>query len=516
MKRYTGKAILTAAAAATACGCSNSDNGTQTQPNIVYLMFDDLGYGDLGCYGQEKIETPNIDALASAGIIFTDMYSAAPLSAPSRCCTMTGKHMGHSQIRHNDERVPYMAEYGFNTVFLNPDQQGQYPMSSDTKTIAHMMQDAGYKTAMVGKWGLGYPGSGSTPNEMGFDYFYGFNCQALAHSYYPTHLWENDKEIEIDNPFVMQGEKLPADLDSLAIESYARYEGKYYSCDLMYDKLENFIVENASSPFFAMWTTTVPHSAVQAPLDEVMYYVDKLGDEAPLTNGGNYLPRRYPHATYAAMVTHIDTQVGKLVNKLKELGVWENTIFIVTSDNGPACNGNSPLEYFQSGGPFKCCKGWGKSSLHEGGIRMPFVACWSGHIKAGSKTDHIACFADLMPTLAEISGADAPENDGISFLPTLVGKSRKQVEHEALYWEFPGAKGWLAVRIGQWKGLLQKAEDEDSVMELYNIVEDPQETTDLAAEHPEILEQMWKVIAESHEELQDAPKKFNTRINWPE
>ena len=508
--------MLTAAAACAACGCANTDKGTQTPPNIIYLMFDDLGYGDLGCYGQQKIETPNIDALAQNGILFTDMYSAAPLSAPSRCCIMTGKHMGHSQIRHNEERITYMPEYGFNTVFLNPDQEGQYPMAADTRTIAHMLQDAGYKTAMVGKWGLGFPGSDSTPNKMGFDYFYGFNCQALAHSYYPTFLWENDKKIEIDNPLVMQGVKFPKNLDSLAIENYAKYEGKYYSCDLMYDKLEQFVVDNSGSPFFAMWTTTVPHSAVQAPLDEVMYYVNKLGDEEPRTDGGQYLPNRYPHATYAAMVTHIDTQVGKMVAKLKELGIWENTIFIVTSDNGPACNGNSPMEYFQSGGPFKCCKGWGKSSLHEGGIRMPFVVSWPGHIKAGSKTGHIACFADLMPTFAEITGAEAPENDGISFYPTLMGKSRKQAQHDALYWEYPAAKGWVAVRIGEWKGLLQKAAKKDSKMELYNIVNDPQETTDLASEHPEIVEKMWEVVRANHEPLTNAPEKFNTQINFPE
>lgn len=510
------KAILAAAACA-ACGCANGDKVARTdKPNIIFLMFDDLGYGDFGCYGQKLIETPNIDALASNGIVFTDMYTEAPLSAPSRCCIMTGMHSGHAQIRHNAERYTPVDDRGWNALFLDGELQGQYPLDGRTYTLAKMMKDAGYSTAMVGKWGLGYPTSESTPNKMGFDYFFGFNCQALAHSYYPAKLWENDTEIETGNEVVMQGEKLPEGLDPYNLESYARYTGKYYSSDLMYDKLEKFVMENADGPFFAMWTTTVPHSAVQAPLDEVMYYVGKLGDEEPVTDPGMYLPNRYPHATYAAMITHIDTQVGRMVAKLKELGIWENTIFIVTSDNGPACNGNSPMEYFTSGGPFKCSKGWGKSSLHEGGIRMPFVISWGDRLKPG-RSSHVACFADLMPTFAELVGVEAPENDGISFVPTLAGKSDSQSEHDALYWEFSGAKGWVAVRIGEWKGLVQKVNKGNSRMELYNLAEDPRESKDLAAEHPEIVAKMWDVVRESHVDLPDsAPDNYKMNISFPE
>ena len=513
------KFLLAAAAAAAATGCTG-DKAVQ-QPNIVYLMFDDLGYGDLGCYGQEKIETPNIDALAAQGILFTDMYSAAPISAPSRCCILTGKHMGHGQIRDNQSYYRQFApvagdeNLGWNRVFVHPEQQGQQPMLPGTETIGAMMQRAGYKTAMVGKWGLGFPDSESTPNKMGFDYFYGFNCQALAHTYYPTVLWENDKEIEIGNDFVMQGEPLPEGLDPMDIASYRRYNSKFYSPDLMYDKLERFIVENASGPFFVMWMTTVPHSAVQAPEEEVMYYVHKLGDEQPIVDGGRYLPNRYPLATYAAMVTHIDTQVGKLVAKLKELGIWENTIFIVTSDNGPASNENSPMEHFQSGGPFCCADGWGKFSLHEGGIRMPFVVTWGNRYK-GTKTDHIAGFADLMPTFAELAGAEAPENDGLSFAPLLTGKPNKQQKHEFLYWEYPGANGWVAVRMGPWKGLLQKAREGNNEMELYNIVTDPRETTDLSAEHPEIVTKMWDIVRSSHDTCEIDVQKFNLEIPYPE
>lgn len=503
--------LFFAAAAAAACGCTGADKLPE-KPNVIFLLFDDLGYGDLGCYGQEKIETPNIDALASHGILFTDMYTAAPLSAPSRCCIVTGRHMGHSQIRNNEEHFVPTDDRGWNCLFLDDTMEGQQPMLADTPTIGKMMQAAGYKTAMVGKWGLGFPSSESTPGKMGFDYFYGFNCQALAHSYYPSHLWENDVKIATGNETVMQGEPLPDGLDPMDPASYERYGGKYYSPDLMYDKLEKFICDNAGGPFFAMWTTTVPHSAVQAPVEEVEYYVSKLGDEEPRTYGGMYLPVRYPHASYAAMVTHIDTQVGRLVAKLKELGVWDNTIFIVSSDNGPAHNGNSPMEYFQSGGPFSCAAGWGKSSLHEGGIRMPFIVSWGDRLKP-SKSSHMAYFADLMPTLAELAGTEAPENDGISFFPTICGE--EQPEHEHLYWEFPGGKGWVAVRIGDWKGLLMKAGKGNNDMELYNLKEDPRETTNVAAEHPEIVEKMWEVVRSSHEEpVLDIPK-FKMDINYP-
>lgn len=513
IKTFVMKARPIIAVAACSAIGSIATAKSEDKPNVIYLMFDDLGYGDLGCYGQKMIETPNIDNLASHGILFTDMYTAAPLSAPSRCCILTGKHTGHSQIRANEERLKPSMGIGWNEVFLNTDAQGQYPLAAGTPTISKMMQDAGYTTGMIGKWGLGFPGSESVPSKMGFDYFYGFNCQALAHSYYPTELWENDTVVKIDNDFVMQGEKLPSDLDSLAVESYSKYEGRYYSCDLMYDKIDRFVTDNASGPFFLMWTTTVPHSAVQAPLDEVMYYVGKLGDEAPIVDPGDYLPNRYPHATYAAMISHIDTQVGMLVAKLKELGIWDNTIFIVTSDNGPAHNGNSPMEYFQSGGPFRCCAGWGKSSLHEGGIRMPFVVAWGDRLEK-TVTPHVAGFADLMPTLADIAGVQAPENDGLSFYPIL--KGRKAPEHKYLYWEFPGAKGWVAVRMGKWKGLVQKVRKGNTRMELYDLESDPQETKDLASEHPDIVRRMWKVVKKEHCTPDNGVEKFNLEITYPE
>ena len=289
--------------------------------------------------------------------------------------------------------------------------------------------------------------------------------------------------------------------------SYDKFNQQHYSPDLMYDKLEQFIVDHADGPFMAMWTTTVPHSTVQAPEDEVLYYVNKLGEEkTPVTEPGWYYPVLYPHSAYAAMITHIDTQVGRLVAKLKELGIYDNTLIIITSDNGPACNAESPMEYFHSGGPFKCRKGWGKSSLHEGGIRMPFIASWPAAIKPGI-TDYVGQFTDLMPTFAELAGVKAPQNDGISFVPTLLGREQRE-QHPFLYWEFPGGKGWLAVREGPWKGLVRSVKEGNERMELYNLSDDPRESTNVAAEHPDIVERLWKNIRASHELPANGNPKF--------
>lgn len=515
MKAYL-KTLPALAAVLSGCSVPKAE-----RPNIIYLMFDDLGYGDLGCYGQELIETPNIDALAARGIVFTDMYSAAPLSAPSRCSVMTGLHCGHSQIRGNDERwarpegmVLSEADWYFDAIHENPDLEGQWPLAEGTATLATMLSDAGYATAMIGKWGLGGPGSGSAPGDCGFDYFYGFNCQMLAHSYYPDYLWENDKKVPTGNEYMPVNRRLDPGADPYDIRSYDKFNQKEYSCDLMYDKLERWVGDHAAEPFFLMWTTTVPHSTVQAPEEEVMYYVQKLGDEkTPITDGGWYYPVLYPHSAYAAMITHIDTQVGRLVERLKELGVYDNTLIIITSDNGPAANSNSPGEYFKSGGPFKCRKGWGKSSLHEGGIRMPFVVSWGDRLKPG-RSSYMGQFTDLMPTFAQLAGTKAPQNDGISFVPTL--KGQQQPQHPYLYWEYPASRGWLAVRVGPWKGLVQNVQKGNCNMELYNLDEDPQESRDLAVMHPEILEEMWHIIENEHCEVPSHNPKFELDINFPE
>ena len=507
-------AVLPVAASLTGCA-----DKLPERPNIIFLLFDDLGYGDLGCYGQELIETPNIDALASQGIIFTDMYTNAPLSAPSRCSIMTGLHTGHSQIRANEEGVPRgfdtgMPDWYFDRMRADSTYEGQYPLAAGTETIAKMMQKAGYKTAMIGKWGLGGPTSEANPNKMGFDYFYGFNCQMLAHSYYPDYLWENGERVLTGNEYMPVNRRLEPGADPYDIRSYDKFNQKYYAPDLMYDRLENFVVENASDPFMLMWTTIVPHSTVQAPEDEVMYYVNKLGEEkTPILDGGWYYPVLYPKSAYAAMITHLDAQVGKLVQKLKELGIYENTIFIISSDNGPANNSNSPKDYFRSGGSFKCTKGWGKGSLHEGGIRMPFIVSFGSHLTPGT-SDYAGQFVDLMPTFAELAGVEAPENDGISFVPTLEG--RRQPQHEYLYWEYPGSKGWVAVRWGRWKGLVQNVKNGNTTMELFDLQTDSLETTDLAAQHPDIVDQMWEFVREAHQPVPNDVEKYKLDIKFPE
>ena len=244
-----------------------------------------------------------------------------------------------------------------------------------------------------------------------------------------------------------------------------------------------------------------------------MYYVQKLGEEkTPITDGGWYYPVLYPHSAYAAMITHIDTQVGRLVERLKELGIYDNTLIIITSDNGPAANSNSPGEYFKSGGPFKCRKGWGKSSLHEGGIRMPFVVSWGDRLTPG-RSSYMGQFTDLMPTFAQLAGAKAPQNDGISFVPTL--KGQQQPQHPYLYWEFPASKGWLAVRVGPWKGLVRNVARGNSAMELYNLEDDPGETTDIAAQHPELVARMWDFIEASHRPVPSGNPKFEIKITRP-
>ncbi|MBO7604007.1 MAG: arylsulfatase [Bacteroidales bacterium] len=510
-----------AGAALLALGACSSPTGQR--PNVIILLFDDLGYGDLGCYGQSLIETPQIDSLAAQGIVFTDMYTAAPLSAPSRCSILTGLHSGHSQIRGNDERwarpegmVLSEADWYFDAIHNNPDLEGQWPLEPGTPTLATMMRDAGYTTAMIGKWGLGGPGSGSAPRDMGFDYFYGFNCQMLAHSYYPDYLWENETKVFTHNAYMPVNRRLEPGADPLDIRSYDKFNQKDYSCDLMYERLDNWVTRAAGGdkPFFLMWTTTVPHSTVQAPEEEVMYYVRKLGEEkTPITDGGWYYPVLYPLSSYAAMITHIDTQVGHLTERLRELGIYDNTLIIITSDNGPAANSNSPGEYFRSGGPFKCRKGWGKSSLHEGGIRMPFVVSWGSHLKPGTSS-YSGCFTDLYPSLACLAGGSVPEGcDGVSFVPSLLGG--RQPEHEYLYWEFPASKGWLAVREGPWKGLVQNVADGCSQMELYNLSDDPQESRDVASEHPEIVKRLWQHIQDSHSPVPSGNPKFELEISYP-
>jgi arylsulfatase len=481
------------------------------KPNVIFILADDLGYGELGCYGQKIIETKNIDALANRGIRFTQHYAGSAVSAPSRSVLLTGLHTGHTPVRGNDELGDRGDVWSHQSMLENPALEGQYPMPGDTYTLGKMAKEAGYTTAMIGKWGLGYPGSESTPNKMGFDFFFGYNCQRQAHSYYPMFLYRNEERVYLDNaPLLNPNQSLNKKADKYNPENYKPFSRKQYSCDLMFEELSAFVDENADKPFFLMWTTPIPHVALQAPHRWIEYYVKKLGNEEPYTGNSDYLPVRYPRATYAAMISYLDQQIGALVEQLKMSGIYENTVIIFTSDNGATFNGGAQSGFFNSNGIFNSEKGWGKTSLHEGGIRVPLIVSWPSNIKTYRESNHISCFYDFMPTLANIMGGKRKQTDGISFHNELVGK--KQKRHEFLYWEFPEAGGQKAIRTGKWKGLWQHIREGNTYIALYNLETDPREQYDLAEKYPEIVANMRAIMEKEHVASENS--KFN--LNNPE
>lgn len=504
------KAILLGAAVTAALPIQSLLAKSDKQPNIIYIIVDDLGYGELGCYGQEKIETPNIDKLAKSGMIFTNHYSGTAVSGPSRCILMTGQHSGHAYIRGNDEMGSRGDVWSHKAMLENSYLEGQMPLKANTQTIARQLQGAGYKTACVGKWGLGYPGSEGEPNKQGFDFFYGYNCQRQAHTYYPPFLYKNEKRVYLDNPLLPPGTKLDKGVDPRAPKSYDKYTLKQYSPDLMFDEVMGFVGENKENPFLLMWTTPIPHVALQAPQKWVDYYVNKFGDEEPYIGNKGYFPCRYPRATYAAMITYFDDQVGKLVEKLKQEGIYDNTIIMFTSDNGPTFNGGSDSPWFDSAKPFKSEVGWGKASIREGGIRVPFIVSWPSKVKAGTKNDHICAFWDMLPTMCEVAKADYNKSivDGISIVPALLGK--KQKKHDYLYWEYPEGRGSLAIRMGKWKGFIPKIKDGNRTMELYDLEKDPREQNNLADQYPKVVETLTAKMKEAHQDPEN--KRFDMGI----
>lgn len=499
--KYTGKlqVILCSMAGGIMSVACDSQEKT-SPPNIIYILADDLGYGELGCYGQEKIETPNIDRLAASGMRFTQNYSGTAVSAPSRCITFTGLHSGHAYIRGNDEMGGRGNVWSHEAMLADSTLEGQRPLAAGTVTFPRLLQKAGYRTGIIGKWGLGYPGSEGTPNKMGFDFFYGYNCQRQAHTYYPPFLYRNEnREYLTDNKLLSPGTKLDKDADPTDVKSYAKYTQGTYSCDLMYEEVLKFVEGGKDKPFFLAWTTPLPHVPLQAPERWVKHYVEKFGDEEPYTGNQGYFPCRYPRATYAAMISYWDEQIGGLVAKLKELGIYENTIILFTSDNGPTFNGGTDSPWFDSAKPFKSERSWGKASIREGGIRVPFIAMWEGRIRPGSVSDHICASWDIMPTVCELAGYKEPfRTDGISFVPELLGKDQK--EHEYLYWEYPEGGGSKAIRMGKWKGLILniRKEGEEKMM-LFNLDDDPREQQDVSDRYPEIVAQMREKMKEAHE-----------------
>lgn len=451
----------------------NNEIHKKTKPNIIYILADDLGYGDISFTGQEKFSTPNIDQLAKDGMFFTQHYSGSTVCAPSRSALMTGLHTGHTFIRGNREHKP----------------EGQYPMASSVETLAEVLKSGGYVTGAFGKWGLGYPGSEGDPNHQGFDEFYGYNCQRLGHNYYPYHLWHNQtKEVLQEN----QGQNLGT-----------------YAPNNIHKQALSFLEKHKDTTFFMYYPSIIPHAELMAPEEYMEKYRGKLLPEkkykgvnnkyAPLKEDiyqkdGGYSFQNEPHAAFAAMIHLLDEQVGEIRKKVEELGIAENTIIVFTSDNGPHKAGGADPTYFNSNANLK---GY-KRDLYEGGIRVPMIAYWPGNIKANSTSNHISAFWDFLPTVCEMAQIETPKNlDGISFLPELLGE--KQQKHEHLYWEFMEQGGKQAVRLGDWKGIrLKMSKNANAPLELYNLSTDIGEENNIANQYPEIVEKIVEIMEKEH------------------
>ncbi len=452
-------------------------------PNIVFILADDLGYGDVGCFGQEKIKTPNIDRLAASGMRFTRHYSGSPVCAPSRCVLMTGLHSGHAWIRNNREVKP----------------EGQEPLPAETVTLPGLLRKRGYATGAFGKWGLGGPGTSGDPLAQGFDRFFGYNCQRHAHNYYPTYLWDNDRKRPLDNPDFSPHQQLPANLDPADPASYRQYSGVQYSPDVIAEEARKFLKANATRPFFLYLATTVPHLALQVPEDSLSEYLGQF-PETPYKGDNKYLPHWAPRAAYAAMITRMDREVGRLVKLVEDLKLEKRTVFVFASDNGPVYDrlGATDSDFFNSSGGLNGRKG----SVYEGGIRVPMIVSWPGRIAAGTKSERITGFEDWLPTLLELTGAQRPsESDGISFLPTLLG--RPHPARATLYREFPAYGGQQCLLAGDWKLVRRNLLPPDrqpavATTELYNLASDPRESRDVATNHPDVVARLMETMRQQH------------------
>ena len=465
--------------------CKNSNKVNERnhlQPNIIFILADDLGYGDVGVFGQQNFETPNLDGMAHGGMKFLQHYSGSTVCAPSRSALMTGQHTGHTFIRGNSER-------GFTL-----DKEGQYPLAPEEITIAEVLKKNGYATGAFGKWGLGYPGSEGDPTKQGFDEFFGYNCQRVAHNYYPTHLWDN--------------------LTKTPLKGNDGKTKTVYAPLIIHEKALSFIEKNKSRPFFMYYPSVIPHAELAAPEKYMEKYRGKFmpekeyikkGNSSPNSkvnpesinnyNVGGYNSQKESHAAFAAMVSLLDEQVGQIIDKVDDLGIAENTLIIFSSDNGPHLEGGADPDYFGSNGPLR---GY-KRDLYEGGIRVPTLAYWPSQITPNSKSDHISAFWDFFPTAIEIAGLDynSSKIDGISFLPELKGKDQKK--HPYLYWEFLEKGGRQAVRMNQWKAVrMNMSKNPDSPIELYNVHQDIGEQENLAVQYPEVLKEVSRIMNKEH------------------
>ncbi len=431
------------------------------KPNIIFILADDLGYGDLGCYGQDRIQTPNLDAMAAQGMRFTQCYAGSTVCAPSRCCLMTGLHTGHAHIRGN----------------------ARVPLRPGDVTVAELLKEAGYATALIGKWGLGEPETTGVPNRQGFDYFFGYLNQRHAHNYYPDHLWRNEEKVPLE------GNVLSEERPGVAVER------AQYSHDLFAQESLEFLTTHSKKPFFLYLAYTIPHANNEAR--------DK-GMEVP--DFGTYKDKDWPEPQkgHAAMITRMDRDMGLLFDRLRELGIDENTIVFFTSDNGPHKEGGADPAFFQSSGPLR---GY-KRDLYEGGIRVPAMARWPGIVPAGAVSGHVWAFWDFLPTACELAGVDPPAHvDGTSIVPTLVGEQKcghPQETPEFLYWEFHERGGKRAVRMGDWKAVRLGPK---GPLELYNLESDLGERRDIADAHPDIIQRIETYLASARTESEHWPAR---------
>ena len=439
-------------------------------PNIIYIMADDLGWAELGSYGQEKIKTPNLDRLAAEGIRFTQHYTSAPVCAPARYSLMTGKHGGHSVVRNNFE----IGEWD--------SHQGQFPMPTEETTIAELLKTKGYATGAFGKWGIGQPGSEGDPLNQGFDRFYGYNCQRHAHNLFPEYIVDQDKRVPLEG-------------------NTATVYGAQYGPQLIADEVLKFVDKNQDDPFFIYYPTIIPHLALQVPYDELTPYINEW-EETPYV-GKSYQPHPTPRAAYAAMISFMDKQIGRLMDKLEELGLSENTVIFFTSDNGTTMlKDQVDYEFFESVAGLRGLKG----EVYEGGIRVPLIVRWPAKIESGRVSDHLSAHYDALATIADIADVEPQgEHDGISYLPALLGE--EQTQHEYLFWDFAGYGGQVAMRKGDWKAVLKNLhKNPEATLELYNLSNDPGEESDLASRYPDKAAEFEKAMIEAREE--PAEKKF--------
>jgi arylsulfatase A-like enzyme len=469
------------------------------KPNIIFILCDDMGYGDLGCYGQKYIQTPNLDRMAQEGMRFTQAYAGSPVSAPSRAALMTGQHSGHGHVRGNKEYWPQspVMKYGENKDWSIV---GQEPYDANHVILPEIMKNNGYTTGMFGKWAGGYEGSCSTPDKRGVDEYYGFICQFQAHLYYPNFLNRYSKS---------KGDTATIRLTMEDNIRYPMFGDDYkkrtqYSADLIHgEALQWLDAQDGKQPFYGFFTYTLPHAELAQPNDSILkhykkqFFTDKTwgGSE-----GSRYNPAEHTHAQFAGMITRLDAFVGEIFAKLKEKGLDENTIVIFSSDNGPHEEGGADPSFFGRDGKLRGLK----RQCYEGGIRIPFIVRWPGHVPAGTVNDHQLAFYDVMPTFCELAGdkrfpkkylnkkMDGDCFDGISFAPTLLGDDARQQKHEFLYWEFHETDQ-IGVRMGDWKLVVKKGEKY-----LYNLAEDIHEDVNVAAQHPDILQQMVDIILREH------------------